>query len=70
MTAPTLAARVMGLRRAIDWEPLFRYAERHLDFEQGPDYKGEWAANPTPAFHKQFYNAYKDAAPSGGGNIR
>lgn len=65
LTAPTMAARVMGLRKAIDWEPLFQYAERQLGHEQGPDFKGEWAANPTPAFHKQVYNTYRDATLSG-----
>lgn len=69
-TAPTMAAKVMGLRAAIAWEPLFKYAERHLDYEQSATYKGEFAYNQTPAFHKQFYNAYKNASPgSGGGGV-
>lgn len=62
-TATTMTARVMGLRQTIDWEPLFLYAERHLNYEQSPNYKGEWNSGLTPAFHKQFYNAFKSYTP-------
>lgn len=65
-TAPTMAAKVMGMRAVMAWEPLFKYAERHLDYEQSAGYKGEFAYNPTPAFHKQFYNVYKNAGPGSG----
>jgi hypothetical protein len=69
-TAPTMAAKVMGLRSVIEWEPFFLYAQRFLDYEQSPGYKGEFSYNPTPLFHKQFYNTYKNAAPgSGGGGV-
>ncbi|MCB1130123.1 MAG: hypothetical protein KDN05_03275 [Verrucomicrobiae bacterium] len=67
-TAPTMTARVMGMRTTIGWEPLFQYAERHLTYEQSASYKGEFNSNPTPAFHKQFYNSFKNAsAPDGSG---
>lgn len=78
MTAPTIVARIMNIRSVCNWEPLFQYAVRHLEFEQSPlHYEeqywrprrqvnpyGNWempefAFNPTPAFHQQFYNAYK-----------
>ena len=66
-TATTMAARVMGLRSTCNWEPLFQYAERFVNYEQSSGYKGEFAYNPTPGFHKQFYNNYKGVtAPSGG----
>jgi hypothetical protein len=68
-TAPTMAAKVMGLRSAINWEALFLYAERHLNYEQSTSYKGEWSAALTPSFHKQFYNTYKDAVPGSGGGV-
>lgn len=67
LTAPAMAARVMGVRAMVAWEPLFLYAERHLNYEQSSQYKGEFAYNPTPAFHVQFYNAYKNASPPSGG---
>lgn len=66
-TAPTMAAKVMGLRSTIDWEPLFQYADRHLGYEQSSGYQGEFAYNPTPQFHKQFYNAYKNSTLGSGG---
>ncbi|MCE9612834.1 MAG: chitobiase/beta-hexosaminidase C-terminal domain-containing protein [Lentisphaerae bacterium] len=58
---PTMAARVMGLRKAMNWEALFLYAERHVDFEQSIDYRGEFIYNETPLFFRQFYNTYKEA---------
>jgi hypothetical protein len=58
-TGVTMAAIAMGLRDAIAWEPLFKYAERHLNYEQSQAYAGEFNFNPTPAFHKQFYNLHK-----------
>ena len=68
-TAPTMAAKVMEVRSAMAWEPLFQYAVRHLEFEigdraeygTGPDSPplDELSFNPTPAFHQQFYNNYK-----------
>lgn len=67
-TAPAMAARVMGLRGVCAWEPFFLYQERHLNYEQGSSYGGEFNSNPTPAFHKQFYNAHKNAVPGSGGN--
>lgn len=66
LTAPTLAAKVMGMRAICKWEPVFAYAARHLDYEQGSTYQGEFNYNPTTAFHKQFYNAYKNAGPGSG----
>lgn len=65
--AVTMAARVMGLRNVIAWEPLFQYAERRLNYEQSGSYGGELNYNPTPAFHKQFYNNYKNATLGSGG---
>ena len=61
-TAPTMAAKVMGLRSTIQWEPLFQYAERHLNYEQSSSYGGEFNYNATPSFHKQFYNTYKNVS--------
>ena len=51
-----MAARVMGVRAMVAWEPFFQYAESHVNYEQSAGYNGEFAYNPTPAFHKQFYN--------------
>lgn len=67
LTAPAMAARVMGLRAAVNWEPLFQYQERHLNYEQSAGYGGEFNFNPTPAFHRQFYNAHKNAVPGSTG---
>jgi hypothetical protein len=67
-TGVTMAAKVMGLRNVISWEPLFRYAERHVNYEQSAAYGGEFNSNPTPAFHKQFYNAFNNSPPGSGGN--
>ncbi len=63
MTAPTMAARCVGMRSSINHEALFDYAERHLNYEQSGSYGGEFNYNPTPAFHKQFYNKFKGACP-------
>jgi hypothetical protein len=63
LTAPAMAARVMGLRSVVNWEPLFQYQERHLNYEQSPEYGGEFASNPTTTFHRQFYNAYRTQFP-------
>jgi hypothetical protein len=68
LTAPAMAARVMGLRGVCAWEPLFLYQERHLNYEQGSSYAGEFNSNPTPTFHRQFYNAHKNAFPGSGGD--
>ena len=62
-TAVTMAAKAMGLRSVINWEPLFQYAERHLNYEQSSSYAGEFNSNPTPLFHKQFYNNFNDGTP-------
>ena len=66
-TATAMAARVMGLRATVNWEALFLYQDRHLNYEQGSSYGGEFNSNPTPAFHKAFYNAHKNAVPGSGG---
>lgn len=66
LTAPSMAAQVMGVRNAIGWEPMFQYAARHLEYEQSAAYKGEFAYNSTPSFHRQFYNTHKAAAPPSG----
>jgi hypothetical protein len=58
-TAPAMAARVMGIRGLLNWEALFLYQERHLNYEQGSTYAGEFNYNPTISFHRQFYNAYR-----------
>lgn len=63
LTAPAMAARVMGIRSLSKWEQMYLYQERHLNYEQGSTYKGEFNYNPTPAFHKQFYNTYKTYTP-------
>ena len=63
LTAPAMAARVMGIRSLSKWEPMYLYQERHLNYEQGPTYQGEFNYNPTPAFHKQFYNTFKAYTP-------
>jgi hypothetical protein len=68
LTAPAMAARVMGARAMVAWEPLFLYQERHLNYEQGSSYGGEFNSNATPTFHKQFYNAHKNAVPRSGVN--
>lgn len=62
-TAPTMAAKVMGMRSVMDWEPLFKYAERHVNYEQSTSYGGEFNYNSTPLFHKQFYNKFGGTAP-------
>lgn len=73
LTAPSMAAQAMGVRGAIGWEPMFQYAVRHVEYEQSASYKGEFAYNSTPSFHRQFYNAHKAAAPpsgtGGGGGV-
>ena len=66
LTAPAMVARVMNIRAACNWEPMFQYAVRHLEYEQSTSYQGEFASNPTPSFHQQFYNAHKAAAPPSG----
>ena len=68
-TAPTMAARVMGVRNTMAWEPLFQYAVRHIEFELGPRTEyitgpgipslDEIESNPTFDFHREFYNTYK-----------
>lgn len=68
LTGPAMAARVMGLRAVVNWEPFFQYAERHLGYEQSAGYGGEFNSNPTPAFHKQFYNVHKNAVTGSGGD--
>jgi hypothetical protein len=53
-----MAAKAMGARALIDWEPLFGYVDRHLAYERGP--KGsDFSYNPTPAFHQAFWAAYR-----------
>ena len=74
LTAPAMAARVMGIRALSKWEQLYLYQERHLNYEQGSTYQGEFNYNPTPAFHKQFYNIFKTYKPGtstggGGGTV-
>lgn len=57
-TAVAMAAKAMGARALIDWEPLFGYVDRHLAYERGP--KGsDFSYNPTPAFHQAFWAAYR-----------
>jgi hypothetical protein len=53
----------MGIRSLSKWEQMYLYQERHLNYEQGSTYKGEFNYNPTPAFHKQFYNTFKTYTP-------
>lgn len=65
---PTMTARVMGLRSTVNWEPLFSYAERHLNYEQSAEYGGEFE-NLTPLFYRQYFNTYKDAVPGSGGGV-
>ena len=65
LTGLAMAARVMGLRTIVNWEPLFQYQERHLNYEQSAGYGGEFNSNATPGFHKAFYNAHKNAVPGG-----
>lgn len=67
LTGPAMAARVMGLRTLVNWDAFFQYQERHLNYEQSAGYGGEFDSNPTPAFHKAFYNAHKNAVPGSGG---
>jgi hypothetical protein len=67
--ATTMAAKVMGLRSTINWEPLFQYTDRYLDYEQSAGYAGEFAYNPTPVFFRQFYNTYKNATLGSGGPV-
>ncbi len=67
LTGPAMAARAMGLRSLANWEPFFQYQERHLNYEQSAGYGGEFNSNPTPAFHKQFYNVHKNAVPGSAG---
>lgn len=74
LTAPAMAARVMGIRALSKWEQLYLYQERHLNYEQGSTYQGEFNYNPTTAFHKQFYNIFKTYKPGtstggGGGTV-
>ena len=59
MTAPAMVAQVMGVRSAVNWEPMFQYAARHLEYEQSTSYKGEFDDGPTTPFPRAFYNAYK-----------
>lgn len=66
LTAPAMVARVMSIRAACKWEAMFLYAERHLDYEQSAGYQGEWNFNPTPSFHRQFYNKFKNATLGSG----
>jgi hypothetical protein len=68
LTAPAMAARVMGMRTLVNWEPFFQYQERHLNYEQSAGYAGEFNSNPTPTFHRQFYNAHRNAVPGSGGD--
>ncbi len=71
-TATTLVANMLGLRDTINHEALFEYAKRYINFEQKspveagkpawgwPDmseYTGGFS-NPTPAFHKKYYNLF------------
>jgi hypothetical protein len=60
LTAPAMAARVMGLRSVVNWEAMFQYQVRHLNYEQSAGYGGEFNSNPTPWFHRQFYNLYSN----------
>jgi len=60
-TAPAMAAKVMGARAYIDYEPFFKYAERHVDFERSGSYSGELSSNGTPNFHLAFHGAFNDA---------
>jgi hypothetical protein len=60
-TAPAMAAKVMGARAYIDYEPFFKYAERHVDFERSSSYGGELSSNFTPGFHSDFHGAFNDA---------
>lgn len=58
-TSVTMAARCMGMRSTISWEPLFKYAERHIAYE----YTSLWNYNPTPSFHREFYNEFRGVCP-------
>lgn len=72
LTAPAMVARVMGIRSLSKWEQMYLYQERHINYEQGSSYKGEFNYNPTPPFHKQFFNAFKTYTPgtsTGGGTV-
>lgn len=69
LTAPAMAARVMSIRTACKWEAMFQYAERHLNYEQSTGYLGEFNYNPTPGFHRQFYNTYKNSTLGSGGVV-
>ena len=60
-TAPAMAAKVMSARSYIDYEPFFKYAERHVDFERSTSYGGELSSNFTPGFHSQFHGAFNNA---------
>ena len=60
-TAPAMAAKVMSARSYIDYEPFFKYAERHVDFERSSSYGGELSSNFTPGFHSQFHGAFNNA---------
>ncbi len=62
MTALTMAARCMGMRSVMNWEPLFQYAERHLQIEDD-GFVGGNNYNPTPAFHRQFYYNFASVSP-------
>ena len=61
ITGPTMTARVMGLREAVNHEPLFVYAARIADTGWEATKTGWW--NPSSAFHKSFYTAFKYSPP-------
>ena len=60
-TAPAMVAKVMGARAYIDYEPFFKYAERHVDFERSTSYSNELSYNGTPQFHSEFHAKYSTA---------
>lgn len=57
LTGVAMAAKAMGAKTLMDWEPLFGYVDRHLAYERGPN-GSDFNFNPTPAFHQAFYTAY------------
>lgn len=59
LTGPTMTARAMGLRAAINHEAMFLYADRVA----ATGWSHAYWYNPTPEFHKAFYAAFKNAPP-------
>jgi hypothetical protein len=62
MTGLTMGARCLGMKSLMGHEALFGYAERHRQLEVA-GYPGGTNSNPTPAFHRDFYNKFKDLCP-------